>query len=146
VNDVVEASAIGTDIALKVNGVIVGAIVDDRLADGAYIGIGLNSGSGAPEPSVDDFTLLDSAHLTWTPAACPASVIESYEIYRSVDGAAFALLDTVTVTYDDDLRVAAASYEYYDDTVDTGAHSYQYRIIGLAAQGEDSPVSNTVTS
>ena len=86
-------------------------------------------------PSTPTLTLLpdDEPELSWT-ASTPAGgdTLEGYQVWRSVNGGAFALL-----TETEDL-------DYVDTSVDL-ANDYDYYIVGVGSLGGPSTPSNTET-
>lgn len=71
--------------------------------------------------------------LSWTASTISGSTITNYQIWKSIDSGAFALLTTLG-------NVLA----YADSTTTTG-HTYQYYVIAVPAVGLNSNHSNTVT-
>lgn len=87
----------------------------------------------APALTGELFTI-SSNRLEWTAASSQFSTISAYSIYRSVNSAAFTLLNTtdgITLTY--------------IDTDAAGSDEWRYYVVATAAEGGDSDPSNTVT-
>lgn len=81
-------------------------------------------------------TLGESAvTLTWAQFSSGSEVMSRYEIYRSIDGAAYALLDTVTVTADLRTGVVAYGSPYADSTVPGDGVVQAYYVVGYDAAG-----------
>lgn len=72
--------------------------------------------------------------LDWTAATAGTFLIDYYEVYRSVDGAAFVLLDTVD---------AADPLHLDDDGLDFDT-TYDYFVLAYDINGNVGPQSNTV--
>jgi hypothetical protein len=83
------------------------------------------------------------AILEWTEALAPASMIESYDVYRSVntdDGDpgfadSFALLASVEVERGWDGGITNDPYTYTDTTVDYQTEEYHYYVLAVPMQG-----------
>jgi hypothetical protein len=75
---------------------------------------------------------VEDMDLSWSVGEAPGSAVDDYDIYRSVDGAAFALLTTVSGTS-------------YSDEGLTPLSTYAYYVVVNATNGMSSEASNTVS-
>lgn len=81
--------------------------------------------------------------LTWTQAETIDGRVESYDVYRSVDGADYVLLSSLSVTYDDFMAILSETLTYFDGDVG-GDHTYSYYIGAADRHGLTEMTSNIV--
>lgn len=89
-----------------------------------------------PSAPVLSGTLQDisTIELTWSESISDVSQVDTYRIYRSVDGGPFDLLDTYDVVRDM-FGGRTSELLYEDATIDFTLHVYAYYIVARAVQG-----------
>lgn len=81
--------------------------------------------------------------LSWSESLAPASMIESYRLYRATGGGDFELIETLTVERDAFGAISNSPYSYEDTEADFNTLSYRYYVVAVPYQGP-SVRSNTV--
>lgn len=107
-------------------------------------------GNNSPQSNIVDVTLPAQAtvpvlsgeiiagptnELNWTASTVPGSVINAYDIFRSIDGGSFSQYASV----------AGNVLTFQDPAADPTKHSYTYYVVAIPDAGQDSAPSNQVT-
>lgn len=144
----IEHAIVGATITFSVNGIVVMSYTDplNRFPSAAaYLPIGFGgNGASNPQRAIDNLLVHDGPIISWSASIHPASQIESYDIYRAVDGGGLVLHDELELERGE-LGAIITPLEYTDISADLVVHDYTYQVVAVPESGPRSAPSNTVT-